>query len=74
MTDKHDVVIGIAASLYASRATNDALRADPNLDALANETWDLYFELQRAVSGSHGEASRRANPGGLDIGSAESKQ
>ena len=74
MTDQHDVVIGIAASLYASRATNDALRAEPNLEALANEAWDLYFELQRAVSASHGEASRRANPGELGIGSAESKQ
>ena len=74
MTDKDDVVIGIAASLYASRATDDALRGEPNLEALANEAWDLYFKLQRAVSESHGEASRRANPGGLGIGSAESKQ
>jgi hypothetical protein len=74
MTDKHDVVVGIAASLYASRATNDALRAEPNLEALANEAWDLYFQLQRAVSGSHGEASRRANAGGPGIGGAESKQ
>jgi hypothetical protein len=74
MTDNHDVVIGIAASLYASRATDDALRAEPNLEALANEAWDLYFKLQRAVSESHGEASRRASPGGLGIGRAESKQ
>jgi hypothetical protein len=29
MTDKNDVVIAIAASLYASRATDDALRAEP---------------------------------------------
>jgi hypothetical protein len=74
MTDEHDVVIGIAASLYASRATNDALRAEPNLEALASEAWDLYFELQRAVSGSHGEALRRANAGELGSGRAESKQ
>ena len=74
MTDKHDVVIGIAASLYASRATDDVLRAEPNLQALANEAWDLYFKLQRAVSESHGEASRRANAGGLGSARAESKQ
>jgi hypothetical protein len=66
--------MGIAASLYASRGTDDALRAEPNLEALANEAWDLYFKLQRAVSESHGEASRRANLGGLRIGRAESKQ
>jgi hypothetical protein len=52
MADPHDVVIGIAASLYASRATDDALRAEPNLEVLANEAWDLYFKLQRAVSES----------------------
>ena len=74
MTDKDDVVIGIAASLYASRATDDALRGEPNLEALANEAWDLYFKLQRAVSDSHGEASRRANPEGLRIGRAEAKE
>lgn len=74
MTDKHDVVVGIAASLYASRATNDALRAEPDLEALAIEAWDLYFELQRVVSGSHGEASRRATAGGPGSGGAESKQ
>jgi hypothetical protein len=61
MTDKDDVVIGIAASLYASRATDDAIRSEPNVEALANEAWDLYFKLQRAVSESHGEASRRAS-------------
>ena len=73
MTDTNDVVIGIAASLYASRATDDALRAEPNLEALANEAWDLYFKLQRLVSESHGEAAARANTGGLRIGRAESK-
>ena len=57
MTDKNDVVIGIAASLYASRATDDALRAEPNLETLANEAWDLYFKLQHAVS--VGTAERR---------------
>jgi hypothetical protein len=56
MTDQNDVVIGIAASLYASRATDDALRAEPNLEALAQEAWDLYFKLQRVVSNSHGKA------------------
>ena len=61
MSDTHDVVIGIAASLYASQATEDALRGEPNLEALAN-------------SESHGEASRRANPGGPGIGRAETKQ
>ena len=35
MTDKNDVVIGIAASLYASRASDDVLRGEPNLEALA---------------------------------------
>ena len=71
MTDKNDVVIGIAASLYASRATDDALRAEPNLEALANEAWGLYYKLQRAVSESSGEAPARANPEGLRIGTAE---
>ena len=74
MTDKNDVVIGIAASLYASRASDDVLRGEPNLEALANEAWDLYFKLQGAVSESYGEASARANPGGLRIGRAESKE
>jgi hypothetical protein len=74
MTDRNEVVIGIAASLYASRATDDALRAEPNLEALANEAWELYFKLQRAVSESSGEASARANPGGLPIGRAERRE
>jgi hypothetical protein len=64
MTDKNDVVIGIAASLYASRATDDALRAEPDLEALANEAWDLYFRLQRAVSESRGAAAVRDDAGG----------
>ena len=64
MTDQNDVVIGIAASLYASRATDDALRAEPDLQALADEAWDLYFRLQRAVSESRGGAAARDNPGG----------
>ena len=69
MTDTNDVVIGIAASLYASRATDDALRAEPNLEALANEAWDLYFKLQRVVSASHGAAAARE--GGAGGASAE---
>jgi hypothetical protein len=64
MSDKNDVVIGIAASLYASRATDDALRAEPNLEALADEAWDLYLRLQRAVSNSNGAAGA---PRGLDV-------
>jgi hypothetical protein len=47
--DKNDVVTAIAASLYASRATDDALRAEPPIEALANEAWDLYYKLERAV-------------------------
>jgi hypothetical protein len=58
VTDKNDVVIAIAASLYASRATNDALRADPDVEAIATEAWDLYYKLEHAVrnsSGRHGD-------------------
>jgi hypothetical protein len=64
MTDKNDVVIAIAASLYASRATDDALRAEPPIEALVNEAWDLYYKLERAVRtsdrrrGDSGDASR----------------
>jgi hypothetical protein len=56
--DKNDVVVAIAASLYASRATDDALRAEPPIEALANEAWDLYYKLERAVASSprrHGD-------------------
>ena len=49
MTDKDDVVTAIAASLYASRATDDAIRAEPAIEALAREAWDLYHKLERAV-------------------------
>ena len=49
VTDKEDVVTAIAASLYASRATEDALRAEPPIDALADEAWDLYHKFERAV-------------------------
>ncbi|HEX3233876.1 MAG TPA: hypothetical protein VHR41_06745 [Gemmatimonadales bacterium] len=58
--DKNDVVIALAASLYAIRATDDAIRAEPNLDALANEAWDLYYRLDRAVRNTVGEARKRA--------------
>jgi hypothetical protein len=61
--DKNDVVIALAASLYAIRATDDAIRAEPNLDALANEAWDLYYRLDRAVRNTAGEARRRADAG-----------
>ena len=49
MTDKTDTVIAIAASLFASRATSDELRAEQDFDALAAEAWDLYRKLERAV-------------------------
>jgi hypothetical protein len=58
MTDKNDVVVAIAASLYASRATDDAIRAEPDVGAIATEAWDLYYKLERAVrnsSGRHGD-------------------
>jgi hypothetical protein len=59
VTDKNDVVIAIAASLYASRATDDALRAEPPIEMLANEAWDLYYKLERAVQ----DSPRRHRPG-----------
>jgi hypothetical protein len=52
MTDKDDVVAAIAASLYASRATEDAIRAEPPIEALADEAWDLYHKFERAVRSS----------------------
>jgi hypothetical protein len=52
MTSKDDVVIAIAASLYASRATEDPLRADPDMDLIAAEAWDLYYRLEGAVQRS----------------------
>jgi hypothetical protein len=58
MTEKNEVVIAIAARLYASRATDDALRAEPPIQELANEAWDLYHKLERAVRTSprqHGD-------------------
>jgi len=58
MTDRNDVVVAIAASLYASRATEDAIRAEPDLEAIAAEAWDLYYKLERAVVSSprrHGD-------------------
>lgn len=60
MTDKDDVVTAIAASLYASRATDDAIRAEPAIEALAREAWDLYHKLERAVRTS----SHRDGDGG----------
>ena len=46
---KNDVVVAIAASLYATRATDDEIRAEPDVDALADEAWDLFHKLERAV-------------------------
>jgi hypothetical protein len=37
------VVIAIAASLYASHATDDALRAEPPIEGVVDEAWDLYY-------------------------------
>jgi hypothetical protein len=59
VSDKNDVVIAIAACLYASRATDDAIRADPPVAAIADEAWDLYYKLERAVR----ESPRRAGDG-----------
>jgi hypothetical protein len=66
--DKNDVVIALAASLYAIRATDDAIRSEPNLDALADEAWDLYERLGRAVRNAAGKARKRAEPGEPSIG------
>jgi hypothetical protein len=58
VTDKNDVVNAIGASLYASRTTGDALRAEPDMEAIATEAWDLYYKLERAVRNSprrHGD-------------------
>jgi hypothetical protein len=68
MADENEVVIAIAASLYASQATEDAIRAEPDLEALAHEAWAIYYKLQRAVLNTKGEASRRANPDGPRVG------
>jgi hypothetical protein len=61
MTDKHDLVVAIASSLYASRATDDALRAKPSFDAIANEAWSLYHKLERAVRNAEAEAHPEAD-------------
>jgi hypothetical protein len=56
--DKNDVVIAIGAILYASRVTGDALRAEPDTEAIATEAWELYYKLERALrnsSGRHGD-------------------
>ena len=66
MTDRNDVVIAIAASLYASRATEDALRAEPGIESIANEAWDLYYKLERAVLNSgRGIAGAGGQGGGV---------
>ena len=62
MTDMNDVVIAIAASLYASRANDDARRAEPPIQELANEAWDLYHKLERAV-----RSSPRQHGDGVDL-------
>jgi hypothetical protein len=58
MTDKNDVGIAIAATLFANRKTDDALRAEPPIESIANEARDLYHKLERAVRPSprqHGD-------------------
>jgi hypothetical protein len=46
--------------MYASRAIDDALRADFHLGnriGIVNDAWDLYYRLERAVrtfDGRHG--------------------
>jgi hypothetical protein len=60
VTDKNEVVIAIGASLYASRATGDVLRAEPEIETIASEAWDFYYKLERAVRSS----SRRHGDGG----------
>ena len=67
MIDKNDVVIAIAGSLYASRATDDKLRAEPLIEEIVNEAWDLYYNLERAVRTSN----RRHAEGGTPLGRAE---
>lgn len=47
---ENDVVTMIAACLYASRATDDALRAEPDIAVLADEAWNVYHKLRRAVA------------------------
>jgi hypothetical protein len=66
VADETEVVIAIAASLYASRATDDAIRAAPDLAAIASEAWDLYYKLEGAVRSSprrHGDGGA-PQPGG----------
>ena len=66
VNNQDDVVTMIAASLYASRATDDALRAEPDVAAIADEAWDLYNKLERAVTAS----PRRQGGNGPLVGSA----
>jgi hypothetical protein len=63
MTDKNDMVIAIAASLYTTRATKDAIRAEPDMQVIAAEAWDLYYKLEHAVRSS----PRRDGDGALDL-------
>ena len=65
MTDKNELVIAIAASLYASRATDDAIRADPPVEAIADEAWDVYYRLERAVRDS---PRRHVDGGPAEVG------
>lgn len=70
MTDTNDVVMAIAASLYASRATDDAIRAEPSMEVIRPRrgicitSLSLPFEAPLAAMAkvSHRATSRRADP------------
>jgi hypothetical protein len=62
MANKNDVVVGLAAILYSNRATEDAIREEPDFTEIANEAWALYFKLEDAVRRTENEASRGASP------------
>jgi hypothetical protein len=75
VTDKNDVVAAIAASRYASRATDDAIRAEPPIEALADEAWDLYYKFERAVrSSSHRQTVRTFSRQALNAASGPSNR
>ena len=58
--NRDDAVTVIAACLYASRATDDSIRAERHVAAIEDEAWDLYSKLQAAVAVS----SRKEDEGG----------
>lgn len=63
VTDRNDLVAAIAAMLYANRATDDAIRAEPPIEALADEAWDLYYKFERVVrTSSHRDGDDQGAP------------